>query len=145
MNCKQTGVLISALIDGALDAQERVAIETHCAGCAACKATYLRYLRTDALFAPVASVKTTASFETRLSERITQRQEIERLSFFELIGIEKKLLIGCAACSLLISTVTLNLYAAYDYAQLQSYVAGSAGIQSTESDDIVAYLIDGNA
>lgn len=152
MDCKNASLLISAFIDEEITPEDQILLEAHLDACPACMATYRRFRNAGRAAAAAAAVAVPPFFETRLLERIAQRQARPE-SIFDLIAIEKKLLFAFTALSLIVSAVTLNLTGTTESSALQSCVLGNsatigtdlAATQNAELTDMASYLFNSSA
>jgi hypothetical protein len=104
MTCHDARELYSALVDDALDAGERSAVEAHVAGCAECRRELERFRRTVALMQGAGPVRAPAGFVDRVLEAAAPTPWYRRLArvLFSPLGV--KLPLEAAAMLLVAGT-----------------------------------------
>ena len=97
MNCHEARELSSALLDDALDADERSAVEAHLAGCAECRREVDRLRQTVALLRGAAPARAPAGFVDRVLAAAAPEPWYRRLSRRLLSPLGAGLPLGAAA------------------------------------------------
>jgi len=109
MTCHEARELYSALVDDALDAGERGAVEAHVAGCAECRRELERFRRTVALMQGAGPVRAPAGFVDRVLEAAAPTPWYRRLArvLFSPLGV--KVPLGAAAM-LLVAGIAVYVF-----------------------------------